>query len=111
MVFWPNSVKSNLYKAEDSIKQILIYGLIGVRFREIPLYLLRYISITTKGPFKKYVTCIRGEGVTIKAIKCNVGGGVKVKCDITSLKNYISKFSIYIKLMFIIFKDAFKQLC
>ena len=37
-MFWSNSVKSNLYKADHSIQRTLIYGPNGVRFREIPLY-------------------------------------------------------------------------
>ena len=36
--FRPNSVKSNLYKADNSIKRTLIYGPNDVHFREIPLY-------------------------------------------------------------------------
>ena len=39
LVFWSNSVKSNLYKADNSIKRTPFYGPNGVRFREIPLYL------------------------------------------------------------------------
>ena len=38
VVFWSNSVNSNLYKADNSIKRTLICGPNGVRFREIPLY-------------------------------------------------------------------------
>ena len=43
-VFLQNSIKLNIYKADISIKRILLYGLNGVRFREIPLYLVRWTN-------------------------------------------------------------------
>ena len=38
VIFWSNSITINLYKAYTSIKRILLYGLNGVRFKEIPLH-------------------------------------------------------------------------
>ena len=39
VVFWSNPIKSNLYKADTSIKRTIFNSTNGILFGEIPLYL------------------------------------------------------------------------
>ena len=44
--------------------------------------------LRVKGPFKKYVTSLGGEGSRKIVTKCDKGGRVKPKSDVTTSKKY-----------------------